>query len=82
MKFIMQRKHWLLLVLFLLVFVDFSFGQCSMCKANLESNIEEEVSFGKSINTGILMLMIAPYVILLLLFRKKLKAIYTNLIKG
>lgn len=77
----MQRKHWLLLVLFLLVFVDFSFGQCAMCKANLESNIEEEVSFGKTINTGILMLMIAPYVILLLLFGKRLKNIFRSLIK-
>jgi hypothetical protein len=79
---LMQKKHLLILVLVFLIFVDFSFGQCAMCKANLESNIEEEVSFGKSINTGILMLMIAPYVILFLLFRKKLKAIFTNLIKG
>jgi hypothetical protein len=79
---VMQKKHWFIFILFLLIFVDFSFGQCAMCKANLESNIEEEVSFGKTINTGILMLMIAPYIILLLLFRKKIKGIFNNLIKG
>jgi phosphatidylglycerophosphate synthase len=78
----MQKKHLLILILVLLIFVDFSFGQCAMCKANLESNIEEEVSFGKTINTGILMLMIAPYIILLLLFRKKIRGIFNNLIKG
>jgi phosphatidylglycerophosphate synthase len=77
----MQKKHLLLLVLVLLLFVDFSFGQCAMCKANLESNIEEEVSFGKTINTGIIMLMIAPYIILFLLFRKRLKNIFSSLIK-
>lgn len=78
----MQKKHWFIIAFILLIFVDFSFGQCAMCKANLESNIEEEVSFGKTINTGILMLMIAPYIILLLLFRKKIKAVFTSLIKG
>jgi len=77
----MQKKHLLILVLVLLIFVDFSFGQCAMCKANLESNIEEEVSFGKTINTGIIMLMIAPYIILFLLFRKRLKNIFSSLIK-
>jgi phosphatidylglycerophosphate synthase len=78
----MQKKYWFLIVFILLLFVDLSYGQCAMCKANLESNIDEEVSFGKTINTGILMLMIAPYIILLLLFRKKIKGIYNNLIKG
>jgi hypothetical protein len=62
-------------------FVDLSFGQCAMCKANLESTAAEEVSWGKNINIGIIMLMITPYIILFLLFRKKLKSIYLALFK-
>lgn len=77
-----MKKHWFLVVIILLIFVDFSFGQCAMCKANVESGIDEEVSFGRNLNVGIMMLMISPYIILFLLFRKKLKAIFTNLLRG
>lgn len=69
-------------MLILLFVVDFSFGQCAMCKANLESNLEEEVSFGRTINTGIIMLMVMPYIILFILFRKRLKGIFNALLKG
>ncbi len=77
-----MKKSWFFVLLLLLVFVDVSYGQCAMCKANLESNIEEEVSFGRTINTGIMMLMIVPYIILFLLFRKKIKATFSALFKG
>jgi hypothetical protein len=76
-----MKKNWLFLFILLIFFVDFSFGQCAMCKANLESGTAEEVSFGKNINIGIMMLMITPYIILFLLFRKKLKSIYKALFK-
>lgn len=77
-----MKKSWFFVLFFLLVFVDVSYGQCAMCKANLESNLEEEVSFGRTINTGILMLMIMPYIILFLLFRKRLKAMFNALFKA
>jgi hypothetical protein len=77
-----MKKSWFFVLLLLLVFVDVSYGQCAMCKANLESNLEEEVSFGRTINTGILMLMIMPYIILFLLFRKRLKAMFNALFKA
>lgn len=77
-----MKKHWFLVVIILLIFVDVSFGQCAMCKANVESGIDEEVSFGRNLNVGIMILMISPYIILFLLFRKKLKAIFTNLLRG
>jgi hypothetical protein len=77
-----MKKFGFILLLVLLVFVDVTYGQCAMCKANLESNLEEEVSFGRTINTGIMMLMIMPYIILFLLFRKRLKAMFTALFKA
>lgn len=76
-----MKRNWLILLIILLIFVDFSYGQCAMCKANLESTAAEEVSWGKNINVGIIMLMITPYIILFLLFRKKLKSIYVALFK-
>jgi hypothetical protein len=76
----MNRK-WIFLIVATLFFIDLSFGQCAMCKANLESNLEEEVSFGRTINTGIIMLMIVPYIILFLLFRKKIKTMFNALFK-
>jgi phosphatidylglycerophosphate synthase len=77
-----MKKSWFFVLLLLLLLVDVSYGQCAMCKANLESNLEEEVSFGRTINTGILMLMIMPYIILFLLFRKRLKAMFNALFKA
>lgn len=42
-----------------------SFSQCAMCKASVESNIEnnEEV-VGKGLNDGIIYLMSIPYLVL------------------
>ena len=39
-------------------------AQCAMCKANLESNMQEGGSIGKGINKGILYLMTIPYILL------------------
>ncbi len=77
-----MKYKWVYLAILLIFIVDFSFGQCAMCKANVESNLEEEVSFGRTINTGIIMLMVVPYIILFLLFRKKIKGIFNALFKG
>jgi hypothetical protein len=66
-----------LLVSFL--FLALIFGQkiyaqgCSQCKLLAEQGSEmDESSFGTNINSGILYLMIIPYLLLLFLFRKKL----------
>jgi len=77
-----MKTRWIVVLIIVLFFIDLSFGQCAMCKANVESNMEEEVSFGRTINTGIMMLMITPYIILFLLFRKKIRAGFNALFKG
>ncbi|MCG8573865.1 MAG: hypothetical protein MI810_03180 [Flavobacteriales bacterium] len=45
------------------------FAQCAMCKAVAEDGIEEEAN---NINTGIIYIMLIPYIILLIAFRKKI----------
>jgi hypothetical protein len=41
-----------------------SFSQCAMCKATLESNAKDDKSkIGAGLNTGILYLMVIPYII-------------------
>jgi hypothetical protein len=39
-----------------------SSAQCAMCKATLESKSEEGRNVGAGINTGILYLMVVPYI--------------------
>jgi len=54
------------------------FGQgCSQCKLIAEQGSElDEGSFGSGINGGILYLMAIPYILLLLLFRKRLVRLF------
>ncbi|QCR24801.1 hypothetical protein C1N53_00700 [Pontibacter sp. SGAir0037] len=56
-------------VAFLLVIVTTdAYSQCAMCRATVESNVgtgskEPESDVGSGLNTGILYLMIIPYVL-------------------
>ena len=53
---------------------------CSQCKMMAEQGSElEEGAFGKNINSGILYLMIIPYLLLLFLFRKQIIDFAKNL---
>ena len=51
----------LLIVLLFMLSVDVAYGQCSMCRAVLES--EEGQTTAKGINNGILYLMAIPYLL-------------------
>jgi hypothetical protein len=78
-------KHKFIL-LFVLVFFQAStiLAQgCSQCKLLAQQGSEvDEASFGTNINSGILYLMIIPYLLLLFLFRKQvlgfLKRLFTS----
>ncbi len=66
-------------LIFLASFIIVSLGAnlfaqgCSQCRLLAEQGAElEESSFGTNINYGILYLMIIPYILLFLLFRKRL----------
>jgi hypothetical protein len=53
---------------------------CSQCKLLSEQGSElDENSFGSKINTGILYLMIIPYLLLMFLFRKRIFAFLRTL---
>lgn len=55
---------------------------CSMCKAVAESGTEAfggEQAIGAGLNSGILYLMAVPYLLLFLLFRKRIAAFFKEL---
>tara|TARA_Y100000385_G_C12836661_1_gene526939 strand:+ start:524 stop:769 length:246 start_codon:yes stop_codon:yes gene_type:complete len=53
---------------------------CSQCKLLSEQGSGlEEASFGSNINSGILFLMVIPYLILMFLFRAQIKNLLVKL---
>lgn len=46
------------------VFVsDFTFAQCAMCQATIESNLKSGGTTGSGLNNGIMYLLAAPYLV-------------------
>ncbi len=72
-----MKKIILLFLATILTFSQQIFAQgCSQCKLLAEQGAEmDESSFGTNINSGILYLMIIPYILILFLFRKKILAV-------
>ena len=80
-----MNKKVILLVVLLLCLIDVEvFAQgCSQCKLVSEQATElDEASFGTNINYGILYLMIIPYILLMFLFRNKIKGLFLSLTKN
>jgi preprotein translocase subunit SecG len=64
----------LLLIVGLIIISNSSFAQCAMCQATVESNLKGGGSTAKGLNSGIMYLLAAPYVMILgigLLWYKK-----------
>jgi ABC-type glycerol-3-phosphate transport system permease component len=76
----MKRIGLFVLAIFV-VLSEVSYGQCAMCKATAEAGQANEIEFGRNINIGILILMILPYIILFLLFRKHIVKLFRALAK-
>ena len=66
----------------LFIFIEFhSMAQgCSTCRAQIINSTKDDFTIGNGLNTGILFLMIVPYIILFFLFRKKLIIMFKALI--
>ena len=73
----MLRKVILLIVLLSVQVVSFAQG-CSTCRAQIESSQKADFSVGQGLNMGIIFLMVVPYIILYLLFRKKIRAFFKD----
>jgi hypothetical protein len=71
-------KKFLVLLIFVIAIVGMNYGQgCSQCKLLTEQGSElDENSFGSNINTGIIFLMIIPYLILMWFFRKQIARVF------
>ncbi len=52
------------LVVILLLIKSVAFAQCAMCKAVLESNMENGGTAAAGVNDGIIYLMFIPYVLI------------------
>jgi hypothetical protein len=77
-------KKWLpfiiLLTVFLLPHIDLFSQGCSMCAATAKGAAsEEDNSRGEQLNIGILYLMAVPYILIFLVFRKKIVAFFREL---
>ena len=72
-----MKKIILSLLLIVVGAFNFIYGQgCSQCKMVTEQATElDEASFGSNINSGILYLMLIPYILLIFLFRKRIIAL-------
>ncbi len=54
-------------ILATLFFTQQTFAQCAMCKAVVETNLENDVNaVGAGLNSGILYLMAFPYLVLII----------------
>jgi hypothetical protein len=78
-------RNWILIVLLLAACLapETLLAQgCSMCKAVVENESEAfggKQSIGAGLNSGILYLMAVPYLLLFLLFRKRIVGFFREL---
>ena len=56
-----KRALFIYLFIFLIIGIEETYSQCSMCRAVLQS--EEGQATAKGINNGILYLMVIPYIL-------------------
>jgi hypothetical protein len=72
----MKLKHILLLATILLLFNADASAQCAMCKAVAETGSSDGIPVSGGINQAILYLMALPYILMFLLFRKKIVSFF------
>ena len=77
-----KRKYWLVFFLFalFLLYSEVGYAQCAMCKQAAESSMKSDPnSVARSLNSGILYLMLAPYLLLCFIFRKQIASVWKKL---
>ncbi|MFZ5551672.1 MAG: hypothetical protein ACOZCO_01045 [Bacteroidota bacterium] len=76
-------KKRIAILFFMLISSVYSFSQCAMCRAVVESGDDGAPNrIGEQLNIGILFLMAIPYIFIVLipiiLFRKKIKKFFKD----
>ncbi len=61
-----MKKKTLLLFLFVVLSHAYTFAQCAMCGKGAADDIKNGGSIAKGLNSGILYLMVIPYLILMI----------------
>ncbi len=69
-------------LLFVCLLADFADAQCAMCRQTAEKAAQENKGIAEGLNSGIVYLMIAPYLLLatvaFVFFRKKIFAFFRS----
>ena len=78
-----MKYKFLIVFVFLVAITDFVSAQCAMCK-KMAGDVTDEVdsSIGEQLNSGILYLLIIPYIILFIVFRKKIFHVFNEIRKA
>lgn len=73
-----MKKYYILfiIIVILVLLPNITEAQCSMCKAAVQSSMDQENSVARGINKGILYLMAVPYLLLAFIFRKHIVTIW------
>ncbi|MES2131024.1 MAG: hypothetical protein V4506_01675 [Bacteroidota bacterium] len=73
-----MKKYCILFIIIavLVLLPNITEAQCSMCKAAVQSSMDQENSVARGINKGILYLMAVPYLLLAFIFRKHIVTIW------
>ena len=69
----------LFVILVLIVLPTVAEAQCAMCKAAVQSSMDQPNSVARGINKGILYLMAVPYLLLAFIFRKQIVSLWRTL---
>ncbi|MHB8261185.1 MAG: hypothetical protein ACYDCN_11430 [Bacteroidia bacterium] len=79
-RFRFRLRFSLILTLILSLNSPLAKAQCAMCKAAAESDLKNNPnSVAKGLNTGILFLMVIPYLIVGVIFRKDIAQFFKNI---
>ena len=70
------RNVALVTLILLLIFSAEAMSQCAMCKAVAETGSKDGIPVNGGINNAIYYLMTLPYILLFILFRKKIVSFY------
>jgi hypothetical protein len=69
----MKLKTGFILVFIILCNLQNIYAQCAMCKQAAESTLEHQPnSMARNLNTGIIYLMLIPYLLIAFIFRKQI----------